>query len=203
MNTRSITKLLSAIRGIFPSLIIGLSIIIGLNLQWSIDTAVDFYSTVSGEKARLAEAQVAEYELERRKSVEQAQLLKIWDDFLKKNFNDKQYRVEKSNSGDYMCYSPHRSYPGEEYRSDWVGTKLIQQRVWPKSKQQIDDEMLDQFIPYLNERNFLDRADWVYDDIDDYKYRHIFKNNTFRCGSPYDAYRRNRFKQRIDLKNDN
>ena len=75
-------------------------------------------------------------------------------------------------------------------------------RVWPKSSQQIDDETLDQFVAYLNMQTFLDKADWVYDDIDRYIYKHFFKDSYIPCRSPYDAYRRNRFKQRIDLQAD-
>jgi hypothetical protein len=202
MNTQSITKLLSGFKGVIPSLIIGLSIIIGLNLQWCIDTAADFYSTASGEKARLEEARVAAYELERRETAEQAQFLNIWDDFLKKNFNGKQYGFVTSDRGDYMCYNPDRSYPGEELVPVWDGSKFFYKRAWPKSKQQIDDEMLDNFISYLNMTKFLDRNNWVYDDIDIYEYKHIFQYKFFKCRSPYDAYRRNRFKQRIDLKTD-
>ena len=203
MNTQSITRLLNGFKGVIPSLIIGLSIIIGLNLQWSIDTAVDLYSTVSGEKARLVEARLAEieraYERDRRESDEKFQYRKLWDDFLRTNFNGKQYGVVTSKRGDYMCYDPKLSYPGKEFQ--YVG-KGRHKRVWPKSLQQIDDETLDQFVSYLNMRVFLDRADWVYDDIDSYVYRHIFKDSGIRCRSPHDAYRRNRFKQRIDLKAD-
>ncbi len=203
MNTQSITRLLNGFKGVIPSLIIGLSIIIGLNLQWSIDTAVDLYSTVSGEKARLAEAQLAEveraYERDRRERDEELQYRKLWDDFLRTNFNGKQYGVVTSKSGDYMCYNPNRSYPGQEFQYGGDGRK---KRVWPKSSQQIDDETLDQFVAYLNMQTFLDKADWVYDDIDRYVYKHFFKDSYIPCRSPYDAYRRNRFKQRIDLQAD-
>jgi hypothetical protein len=194
MNTRIfIRKIFSNAQGLIGSLIIGVSIIIGLNFQWFTSNISDI---ISGESRRQEEMAIIDNEREIREYSEVSEYKKLWEIFLTNNFNGKQFRVIKRNSGDYLCFDPLNSYPKQEIN---IFTGQVKNE-WPKSIQEIKDETADKFLIHLNENKFLKKINWAYDDIDNYVYSHIFKvSDQYPCQTIKDGYRRNRYKQRIDL----
>lgn len=200
MNKQVFKMIASNVKSFAGSIVIGLSIIIGLNFQWFITNFKDFYDEISGENQRATDWALKQLEDSERKYGERQEYKKLWDAFLKNNFNGKQFKVVKSDNGDYFCYDPSTAYPAPKARFDKEKSRVIYEGIWPKTTTEINDEMVDKFLDFLNSKKYLGRNTWVYDDIDNPNYRHIFlKSELYSCKAAKDVYRRNRFKQRLDI----
>jgi hypothetical protein len=198
VNKQVFEKIASNVKSFAGSIVIGLSIIVGLNFQWFITNFNDFYDEISGKNQRETDWALKRIEDSKREFGERQEYKKLWESFLKDNFNGLQFKVVKSETGDYFCYDPSKAYPEPKARSDKKG-EVIYEGIWPKTITEINDEMVDKFLDFLSARKYLGK-NWVYDDIDSPNYQHIFlKSDLYRCKAVKDVYRRNRFKQRLDI----
>jgi hypothetical protein len=161
------------------ALIIGVSLIIGLNFSRFINYAEVAIYHLSGQaaadEAAFEAARVERAAAQEHYRIEQA----AWQEFLgseRTKFPQQIRVVKNSYGGDFLCLDRSTLGMAEDAAS-----------------YEVRDNIADEFVRWLNSDGLLDRRDWKYDDIKGYADQPYSP-----CWSANSLWRANRYQKRIE-----
>ena len=165
MSFKSSKRLIEFAKTNSGALIIGVSLIIGLNFSRFINYAEVAFYHLSGQAAADEAARAQRAADQQRQRIAQAAVQETfrieraaWQEFLgseRTKFPQQVRAVKNSYGGDYLCL-------------DLRGPNFSSAMAEDAARYEVRDNFADEFVQWLNGDGLLNRRDWKYDDIKGY-----------------------------------